>query len=80
MNITVYLGANAGNDPKLQEAVEALGKWIGKNGHDLIYGGSKCGLMGAIAESVLQNGGKVTGVELRLCAAVFYAHVLHRVE
>ena len=25
MNITVYLGANAGNDPKLQEAVEALG-------------------------------------------------------
>ena len=63
MNITVYLGAKAGNDPKLQEAVEALGKWIGKNGHDLIYGGSKCGLMGAIAESVLQNGGKVTGVE-----------------
>ena len=39
MNITVYLGANAGNDPKLQEAVEALGKWIGENGHDLIYGG-----------------------------------------
>lgn len=31
--------------------------------HDLIYGGSKCGLMGSIAESVLQNGGKVTGVE-----------------
>ena len=60
MNITVYLGANAGNDPKLQEAVEALGKWIGKNGHVLIYGGSKCGLMGSIAESVLQNGGKVT--------------------
>ena len=47
MNITVYLGANAGNDPKLQEAVEALGKWIGENGHDLIYGGSKCGLMGS---------------------------------
>ena len=63
MNITVYLGANAGNDPKLQEAVETLGKWIGENGHDLIYGGSKCGLMGSIAESVLQNGGKVTGVE-----------------
>lgn len=34
-----------------------------QNGHDLIYGGSKCGLMGSIAESVLQNGGKVTGVE-----------------
>ena len=44
MNITVYLGANAGNDPKLQEAAEALGKWIGKNGHDLINGGKVTGV------------------------------------
>ena len=43
MNITVYLGANAGNDPKLQEAVEALGKWIGENGHDLITAAQNAG-------------------------------------
>ena len=78
MNITVYLGANAGNDPKLQEAVEALGKWIGENGHDLIYGGSKCGLMGSIAESVLQNGGKVTGVEPQFFVDSELQHDGHR--
>lgn len=63
MNITVYLGANEGNDPSLKRAVQELGAWIGENGHALIYGGSRCGLMGEIAESVLNAGGKVTGVE-----------------
>lgn len=63
MNITVYLGANEGNDPALKQAVWELGTWIGKSGNDLIYGGSKVGLMGVIAESVLRAGGKVTGVE-----------------
>ncbi len=63
MNITVYLGANEGNDPALKQAVWELGTWIGENGNDLIYGGSKVGLMGVIAESVLRAGGKVTGVE-----------------
>lgn len=63
MNITVYLGANEGNDPTLKESVRALGKWIGESGNALVYGGSKSGLMGELAESVLQAGGKVTGVE-----------------
>jgi uncharacterized protein (TIGR00730 family) len=63
MNITVYLGANEGNDPVLKQAVRELGTWIGESGNDLIYGGSKVGLMGVIAESVLRAGGKVTGVE-----------------
>ena len=63
MNITVYLGANEGNDPCLRKAVEELGTWIGNSGNALIYGGSESGLMGAIAESVLKAGGKGTGVE-----------------
>lgn len=63
MNITVYLGANEGNDPFLKETVRELGAWIGTNGNTLIYGGSKSGLMGELAESVLQAGGKVIGVE-----------------
>lgn len=65
MNITVYLGANEGDDPSLKQAVQELGTWIGKSGHALIYGGSRCGLMGEIAESVLNAGGEVTGVELQ---------------
>ena len=63
MNITVYLGANEGNDPALRTAVEELGTWIGTSGNALIYGGSRSGLMGVIADSVLQAGGEVTGVE-----------------
>lgn len=63
MNITVYLGANEGNDPRLRKSVEELGTWIGSSGNALVYGGSKSGLMGAIADSVLQAGGKVTGIE-----------------
>ena len=63
MNITVYLGANSGNDPTLETSVRALGRLIGKSGNALVYGGSKNGLMGALAESVLRAGGKVTGVE-----------------
>ena len=63
MNITVYLGANEGNDPFFKEAVRELGAWIGTNGNTLVYGGSKSGLMGLIAESTLLAGGEVIGVE-----------------
>ena len=65
MNITVYLGANEGNDPALREAVQELGTWIGTSGNALVYGGSRSGLMGTIADSVLLSGGEVTGVEPR---------------
>ena len=63
MNITVYLGACQGNDPQLAAAVRELGTWIGEKGNTLIYGGSKSGLMGALARSALNAGGKVIGVE-----------------
>ena len=63
MNITVYLGANEGNNQSLKRAVKELGTWIGQSGNALIYGGSKSGLMGALADSVLNAGGNVTGVE-----------------
>ena len=63
MNITVYLGANEGSDPSFRQAVEELGRWIGESGHALVYGGSKSGLMGALAASALAAGAEVTGVE-----------------
>ena len=65
MNITVYLGANEGSDPALKQAVEELGRWIGESGNALVYGGSRSGLMGLLADSVLAAGGQVTGVEPR---------------
>lgn len=63
MNITVYLGANKGNDDSLERAAKELGQWIGESGNALVYGGSKTGLMGILAESAVESGGKVTGVE-----------------
>ncbi len=63
MNITVYLGSFSGNDTSFSNSVKELGTWIGKNNNTLVYGGSKNGLMGDIAESVLNAGGKAIGVE-----------------
>lgn len=63
MNIVVYLGANYGNDSRLVDAVKQLGSWIGDSGNTLVYGGSKSGLMGELASSVLSHNGKVIGVE-----------------
>ena len=65
MKITVYLGASEGNDLALKTAVQELGRWIGQSGNALVYGGSRSGLMGLLADSVLAAGGQVTGVEPR---------------
>lgn len=63
MNITVYLGAYEGNDKSIRDAVRELGQWIGESRNTLVYGGSKIGLMGVLAESVIRSGGKAIGVE-----------------
>lgn len=63
MNITVYLGASFGTDPELKAAVMELGTWIAESGNRLVYGGSDEGLMGVLADSVMDAGGPVTGVE-----------------
>lgn len=65
MNITVYIGANEGKNPIYREAAEELGCWIGRSGNSLVYGGSRSGLMGSLADSVLAAGGRVVGVEPR---------------
>ncbi|QPK94358.1 TIGR00730 family Rossman fold protein [Actinomyces sp. zg-332] len=62
MNITVYCGANSGVNPLHKQSAITLGKWIAENNHTLVYGGGSTGLMGTIADAVLENGGKVIGV------------------
>jgi len=62
MNITVYCGSAAGNDPAFRDAAAELGKWIAAGGHTLVYGGGNIGLMGIIADTVLAEGGSVVGV------------------
>ena len=62
MNIAVYCGSSSGNDARFEESARVLGKWIGENGHTLVYGGAGKGLMGVISRQVLESGGKVIGV------------------
>ena len=66
MNITVYLGSTYGNDPDFKTKIIELGTWIANNHHTLVFGGSKTGLMGELANSTLNAGGKVIGVEAQM--------------
>ena len=66
MNIAVYLASSFGTDSKIQEETKALGTWIGKSHHALVYGGSKAGLMETIAQATKDAGGRVIGVETML--------------
>ena len=62
MNISVYCGASVGNNELYIDAAKSLGKWIAENGHTLVFGGGKAGLMGAIADEVLKHNGKAIGI------------------
>ena len=60
--ICVYCGSGPGTNPRFIEAAIALGKALAENGIRLVYGGGSIGLMGAVATSVLDHGGTVTGI------------------
>jgi uncharacterized protein (TIGR00730 family) len=60
--VCVYCGAKAGTDPAFVAAARDFGKILANNGVRLVYGGGALGLMGALAVSVIGNGGEVTGV------------------
>ena len=60
--VCVYCGSGPGTDPRFVEAAIALGKSLAENGIRLVYGGGSIGLMGAVATSVLDHGGTVTGI------------------
>ena len=62
MIVAVYCGSSSGNEIKYLEQTKALGKFLAQNNIDIVYGGGKVGLMGTIADSVLEHGGKVYGV------------------
>jgi uncharacterized protein (TIGR00730 family) len=61
-SICVYCASGPGNKPAFMDAARQLGRILAENGIRLVYGGGSVGLMGALAESVLDHGGVVTGV------------------
>jgi len=60
--VCVYCGSGPGTNPQFVEAAHALGKIFAENGVSLVYGGGSVGLMGAVAKSVRDHGGKVIGI------------------
>jgi uncharacterized protein (TIGR00730 family) len=60
--VCVYCGSGPGTNPHFIEAAIALGRAIAEAGIRLVYGGGSIGLMGALATSVLDHGGTVTGI------------------
>ncbi|MGA9174554.1 MAG: TIGR00730 family Rossman fold protein [Thermoactinomyces sp.] len=61
-NICVFAGSNPGKNPEYQAAAKSLGLVMAKSGLGLVYGGSSVGLMGVVADTVLENGGTAVGV------------------
>ena len=61
-SICVYCGSNAGLRATYAERARALGARIAKDGLALVYGGGNVGLMGIVADAVLEAGGEVIGV------------------
>ena len=60
--VCVYCGSGPGTNPRFVEAALSFGKALADDGIRLVYGGGSVGLMGAVARSVLDHGGTVTGI------------------
>ncbi|WP_019911562.1 TIGR00730 family Rossman fold protein [Paenibacillus sp. HW567] len=61
-NIAVFCGSSDGASPIYKESAYALGKELAERNLTLIYGGAKVGLMGAVADGVLEAGGNAVGI------------------
>jgi len=61
-NLCVYCGSNPGRQGIYIEAARELGRAMARQGVGLVYGGASVGIMGAIADAVLEAGGRAVGV------------------
>jgi uncharacterized protein (TIGR00730 family) len=73
-SIAVYCGSSPGSNPAFRLAAEALGRELAEAGCTVVYGGSRAGLMGALADAALQAGGRVVGVMPQALVAREVAH------
>jgi len=61
-SLAVYCGHQFGTNPQFEKDAIRIGELIAKNDIKLVFGGGKTGLMGAVAGSVLDHGGKAVGI------------------
>ena len=74
-SVAVYCGSNSGSDPAFEQAAGHLGRTFAERGIQLIYGGGHVGLMGTIADAVVENGGRGHGVITEALQAKELAHL-----
>ena len=72
--ICVFAGSNVGERLEFQTEARQLGKILVQNNIELVYGGSCVGLMGEVANQVLELGGRVTGIMPR---GLFRGEIVH---
>jgi uncharacterized protein (TIGR00730 family) len=73
-SITVFCGSSMGTEEQYKTQASFLGEKLALKGITLIYGGAKIGLMGAVADGVLNKKGKVIGVLPRFLGGKEIAH------
>lgn len=61
-SITIFCGSSPGHNSEYVDKAYSLGKFLAENQIQVVYGGAKVGLMGAVANGALDQGGKVIGV------------------
>jgi len=62
MNVCIFCGSSSGHNPAYAQAAKELGALLCQSNSTLIYGGGNVGLMGVIADAVMEGGGNVIGV------------------
>jgi len=65
-SIAVFCGSQAGKEELFAREARTLGLWLAFKNIKLVYGGGNVGLMGAVANAVMDSGGTVTGVIPRI--------------
>ncbi|MCC7180258.1 MAG: TIGR00730 family Rossman fold protein [Acidobacteria bacterium] len=72
--VCVFCGSSAGSNPAYAAAARAMGRELVARGMGLVYGGGHVGLMGVVADAVLEAGGEAIGVIPHALAAREIAH------
>jgi len=72
--ITVFCGSSPGTESIYEEQAYALGKTLAQRHIGLVYGGAKVGLMGAVANGVMENNGEAIGVLPHFLSSKEIAH------
>jgi uncharacterized protein (TIGR00730 family) len=74
MRWCVFCGSSPGNDPRFMALATATGRALAEAGNELVYGGGRTGLMGAVADGAMAAGGRVIGIIPEALAAREVAH------